>query len=239
MNDCGYRFRCVKIILAVAQLSNTSMQIACMCIVTCIVHASISGLSLLSRSSSPRRVCDATTDSLYTCGSTSFSVHGLSYRHVYGRIIAYQNGYPIAFNFQRYNSIDQAYVFGVSLTSGRSPRRHIWTFAGAADEASNNPNYKCPCINRYMSTSTISIPSFIGNDYFCDTSLSRSYSTYTKGFYSNDPLWDGQGCGTDSTCCSVSNSCNNSPPWFIKHLSSSTTKWGCVNHILMGLHQLK
>ena len=42
-------------------------------------------------------MCDATTDSYYTCGNTSFSVHGLSYRHVYGRIIAYQNGYPIAF----------------------------------------------------------------------------------------------------------------------------------------------
>ena len=27
-----------------------------------------------------------------------------------------------------------------------------------------------------MSTSTITIPSFIGNDYFCDTSLSRSYT---------------------------------------------------------------
>ena len=185
-------------------------------------HQCPSGLSLLSRSSSPRRVCDAITSSLSTCHSTSFSVHGLSYRHVYGRIIAYQNGYPIAFYYYPI-SIDQAYVYGVSLTSGQNPRRHIWTFVGAADETSNDPIYKCPCINRYMSTSTIRIPSFIGNDYFCDTSLSGPYGSYSYGFYSNDPLWDGQGCGTDNTCCSVSNSCNNSPPWFIKHLSSSTT----------------
>ena len=185
-------------------------------------HQCPSGLTLLSRSSNPRRVCDWTSTSSSSCPSTSFPVHGLSYRHVYGRIIAYQNGYPIAFH-QPYKSIDQAYVYGVSLTCGRNPRKHIWTFAGATDETSSNPTFKCPCINRYMSTSMITIPSFIGNDYFCDTSLSSSYSSYSKGFYPSDPLWDGQGCGTSNTCCSASNLCNNSPPWFIKHLPSSTT----------------
>ena len=36
-------------------------------------------------------------------------------------------------------------------------------------------------------------------------------------FYPNDPLWDGQGCGT-STCCTFSN-----PPWFCKQLPQATT----------------
>ena len=132
-------------------------------------HQCPSGFQTLIRSSNPRRVCDTTGYSLSSCPSTSFSVHGLSYRHVYGRIIAYQNGYPIAFYYNAYNSIDQAYVFGVSLTCGRNPRKHIWTFAGAADETSNYPIWKCPCINRHMSTSN-RIPSFVGNDLFCDTS---------------------------------------------------------------------
>ena len=186
-------------------------------------HQCPSGLSLLSRSSNPRRVCDRTTTSFSTCASNSFSVHGLRYHLVYGRVIAYQNGRPIAFAQQHYNRIDQAYVYGVSLTHGQNPRKHIWTFAGAVDETTNYPTYKCPCINRYMSQSSSHIPSFIGNDYFCDTSLSSSFSSYSKAFYPSDPLWDGQGCGTNNVCCSVSNLCDNSPPWFIKHLPSATT----------------
>ena len=174
-------------------------------------HQCPSGFQTLIRSSNPRRVCDTTGDSLSSCPSTSFSVHGLSYRHVYGRILAYQNGYTIAFA-QQYKSIDQAYVYGVSLTHGQNPRKHIWTFAGAPDETSNYPTWKCPCINRHISSSTTHIPNFIGNDLFCDTSLSNTYSSYNKGFYPNDPLWDGNGCGSSNTCCSVSNLCTKSPP---------------------------
>ena len=36
-------------------------------------------------------------------------------------------------------------------------------------------------------------------------------------FYADDPLWDGQGCGPASTCCTL-----NSPPWFCKQLSQLT-----------------
>ena len=186
-------------------------------------HQCPSGFQTLIRSSNPRRVCDTTGYSYSSCPSTSFSVHGLSYRHVYGRILAYQNGYPVAFHFNSYNSIDQAYVFGVSLTCGRNPRKHIWTFAGATDETSSRPDFKCPCINRHMSSSTSRIPSFIGNDLFCDTGFSNHHSSDGRVFYPNDPLWDGNGCGSNNTCCSVSNLCTKSPPWFIKHLSSSTT----------------
>ena len=185
-------------------------------------HQCPGGLSLLSRSSNPRRVCDWTSHSSSTCPTASFSIHGLSYRHVYGRVIAYQNGYPVAF-YHNYNSIDQAYVYGASLTHGQNPRKHIWTFAGAIDETSNYYTHKCPCINRFMTQSSSRIPNFIGNDYFCDTSLINGYTTYTKTFYPSNPLWDGQGCGSSNTCCSVSNLCTNSPPWFIKHLPSSTT----------------
>ena len=186
-------------------------------------HQCPNGLSLLTRSSNPRRVCDRTITSTTSCASNRFSVHGLRYRHVYGRIIAYQNEYSVAFNYHQYNSIDQAYVFGVSLTHGQNPRKHIWTFAGAADETSSDPTFKCPCINQNLSPSSMRIPSFIGNDYFCDTTLSNRYYIYGRAFYPNNPLWDGQGCGTNNVCCSVSNLCNNSPPWFIKHLSSFTT----------------
>ena len=185
-------------------------------------HQCPSGLSLRTRSSNPRRVCDITHNG---CVSTRFTVHGKRYSHVHGRIIAYQNGYAIAFYYQS-RPVDQSYVCGVSLTHGQNPRKHIWTFAGAADESTHRPDLKCPCINTNIHSSILRIrpvPSFIGNDYFCDTSLSNRYSSYSKGFYPSDPLWDGQGCGSTNACCSVPSECNDSPPWFIKNLPSPTT----------------
>ena len=186
-------------------------------------HQCPSGLSLTTRSSAPRRVCDVTHHSFVSCPSNKYSTHGVSYNHICGRIKAYQTGHPIAFAYSSYHSIDQAYVFGVSLTQGKNPRKHIWTFAGASDETSSNPTFKCPCINTNLQPSSVNIPSFIGDDYFCDTGLTKHYSGYADGFYPSDPLWDGHGCGSSNACCSVANLCTNSPPWFIKHLSSSTT----------------
>ncbi len=38
------------------------------------------------------------------------------------------------------------------------------------------------------------------------------------GFYPDgDPLWDGEGCGSGSTCCEL-----NGPPYFCKSLTEST-----------------
>jgi len=43
---------------------------------------------------------------------------------------------------------------------------------------------------------------------------------FTNGyFYPNgDRLWDGEGCGPSSTCCTF-----NNPPWFCKQLPQTTT----------------
>jgi len=37
-------------------------------------------------------------------------------------------------------------------------------------------------------------------------------------FFSDDPLWDGQGCGLTNNCCTF-----NSPPWFRMQLASATS----------------
>ena len=179
-------------------------------------HQCPSGLRLSTRTSAPRRLCDVRSTG---CVSNSFTVHGVAYSHVYGRIIAYQNGVPIAFNHYSFTTIDEPYVFGVSLTHGQSPRRHIWTFAGASDETTNNPTFKCPCINTNISPPPV--PDFIGNDYFCDTGLSSYYVSYPQwqtAFHNLDPLWDGKGCGSTNACCSFKH-----PPWFVKDFSSHTT----------------
>jgi hypothetical protein len=71
-------------------------------------------------------------------------------------------------------AVDSGYVDGVSLTHGRDPRKHIWTFA--AGLCPGNPP-----------------PAFVGDDYFYDG------HPHVTMVYLNNPLWDGVGCGT--YCC--------------------------------------
>ena len=46
---------------------------------------------------------------------------------------------------------------------------------------------------------------FVSEDHFCEVGA-------------DNPLWDGQGCASSSSCCEF-----NSPPWFCKHLNQTTT----------------
>ena len=170
-------------------------------------HTCPSGLNTIT---SPKRLCDYTGNN--ACCSTTFSVEGVQYSRACGKIIGYQNRVPIAFSYN-INSINSAYMFGVSLTRG-SPRKHIWTFVGASDETTSNSNFKCSCMHNGRS----SVPSFMGNDYFCDTALQVHYGSASRGLHTTDPLWDGSGCGSTSTCCQF-----NTPPWFTKNLTSTST----------------
>ena len=155
------------------------------------------------------------------CSSTIFDVHGIQYGQVCGKIIAYQDASPDAFGgdniITRSHNIDENYVDGISLTHGNNSRKHIWTFAGAVDELGISGQWKayCPCTNTNFPSSASQPPSFVGNDYFCDTASENQWANI---FYPDDPLWDGAGCGPDNTCCSL-----NNPPWFLKQLPSSTT----------------
>ena len=149
------------------------------------------------------------------CDSTNFSVGGLQYSQVCGRIIGYQFGHGDAFH-PTTDSIDSYYVEGVSVTHG-SPRQHVWSFAGANDEVSTN-TLVCPCTNINNPTTNFGIPDFVGNDYFCETGVPPGTSFTSGQFYPDDPLWDGDGCGPTSTCCTF-----NNPPWFCKQLPQPTT----------------
>ena len=119
------------------------------------------------RTELPRRLCGRGIDGP-GCSSTMFDTHGVMYSHVCGKIITYQHKTPDGFRGQQL-SIDEPYVDGISLTHGRNPRKHIWTFAAALDEVSTT----CPCTNLHQ-TSTQQ-PNFIGNDYFCDTGSRNQY----------------------------------------------------------------
>ena len=164
---------------------------------------------------SPRRSCARPSNATsYSCYSAMFPTQGVQYSQVCGRIIGYQVGHPEAFINSVLFTIDDYYVNGVSLTYG-SPRQHIWTFANALDEYPSHTVSICPCTNVNEQYS-IYIPSYVGNDYFCETGVPPG-QRWSNTFYADDPLWDGQGCGPTSTCCTF-----NNPPWFCKQLPQST-----------------
>ena len=170
-----------------------------------------------------KRLCGADRDDP-GCNSTMFDALGIRYNQICGKIIGYQFSSPDTFGvllhtdgsgYRDSSSIDGNYVDGISLTHRSNPRKHIWTFAGGLDEAVSFSFLNCPCTNTYHAETASQPPSFVGNDYFCDTGSERNWY---PGLYGDDPLWDGAGCGVNNTCCSLSN-----PPWFLKQLPSSTT----------------
>ena len=174
-------------------------------------HTCPQGLRTLT---SPKRLCDINIDG-GRCSSAMFATHGTEYTHICGKVIGYQYGHTAAFYDYYQNrdrTIDTIAVGGVSLTHGSNPRKHIWTFAAALHEVAQNTQFICPCSNP---ASNAVIPPWVGNDYFCDSAAEERFQYI---FYPNDPLWDGEGCGPTSTCCSF-----NNPPWFSKQLPSPTT----------------
>ena len=175
-----------------------------------------SNLTLIT---TPIRGCGRRASTWQSCDSVTYSVHAHSYSSVCGRILAYQRGVAYAFFDAIYNyldTIDTAYLSGVSLTHGPAEaRQHIWSFVGAYNE--QHPSHvNCPCTNTNVSWPH-QVPSFTNNDYFCDTGNSGPYASSTT-YYTNDPLWDGEGCSSTSTCCEF-----NTPPWFCKSLPQPTS----------------
>ena len=165
-----------------------------------------------------KRTCGRATSGLQTCDSVFFPVSGGPYSQVCGRIRAYQWGGPDAFwgyHSGRKTTIDSAYVSGVAVMYG-SPRQHIWTFANGAWENQMTPGaWNCPCDT---TGGVVSIPPFVGEDYFCESGLVFGSGVPELTFHYNDILWDGRDCHSTSTCCSLHN-----PPYFTKTLNQTTT----------------
>ena len=171
------------------------------------------------------RTCGRTNETLYHpafgpgagCSSAHFGTNGILYSHICGRVVGYQFDAPdgfYAYTRSWYTRLEDPFVDGVILTHG-TEKQHIWTFSGSVTEVPTSPqlNYICPCTNP---GSTQSIPPFVGTDYFCESGVAGPVP-YGM-FFHDDPLWDGENCGTQSTCCEL-----NNPPYFCKSLSEPTT----------------
>ena len=152
------------------------------------------------------RACGRPSTTSGSCVSTTYPSEGIRYSEVCGKVIGYQLGYTAGTS---YSNIDGFYVDGISLTHG-NPRSHIWSFISGYQE-SYRYSY-CPCGTNNAKTA----PSFVGNDYFCE---SGAPNPIEYKFYTDDPLWDGKGCGSiEEPCCWVPGL-----PWFHKMLKNTTT----------------
>ncbi len=151
------------------------------------------------------------------CASTVFSVHNAPYKKVCGKVIGYLSKKSNGFGPSRGTPlINETYVDGISITHGH-PRQHIWTFAAAGGGSiTAGYHYACPCLD-FSQSFTGSIPSFVGSDYFCETGNRDGVEegNAKDGLFTEDPLWDGEGCEGTNMCC------NRGGPWFCQELSKT------------------
>ena len=125
-------------------------------------------------------VCGRPYPSSRGCNSTFFSAYSVNYTKVCGQVRGYQFGSTDAFNTGT-SDIDSNYVDGVSITYGSNPRQHICTYSAGLTETRLGSN-GCPCNN---GNSASPPPSFVGNDYYCE---SGKYSSWSYILYPDDPL---------------------------------------------------
>ena len=163
---------------------------------------------------SESHLCAAHSMLSHDCVKVSIFIEDdMEYNSVCGRIKAFQYGTPGGFNPDPL--INSSYLTGISLTHG-NPATHIWSFViGQSQLGLSNDTSTCPCDGGPPS------PSFVGEDYFCEapkTTVESTSSSETFTLSTRNPLWDGQGCIADNTCCS-----RKDHPYFIKHLANTTT----------------
>ena len=147
----------------------------------------------------PVRMCTGGTSA--GCYSVRYPALGLSFTHVCGQAIGYMYSSIDGFNG---TTIDNPYVEGLSITYG-SPRHHLWTYAAAR-------NGRCLCHSPSFASPP---PSFVGQHIYCDGWPEHlSYGVW----YTQYPLWDGEGCPDGNTCCDPPNL-----PWFHRTLNAAST----------------
>ena len=148
------------------------------------------------------------------CYSAHFVTDSVSYSKVCGKVVGYLKGSMDGFYPSRYaygnrdgytpdiasRSLDGVYVDGISITSG-NPRKHVWTYAARITTNGNHPQYNCPCA-KYPGPDP---PTFVGSHYYCDGGT-------------DDPLWNGEGCGPENSCCY-----DAGMPWFFRQFPVTVT----------------
>ena len=147
------------------------------------------------------------------CYGTRFSVHGVNYTKVCGQARGYQKGIPGAFSGGR--SIANGYADGLSITiqgpAADDQHRHVWTYAAGHDDQRNTPSRNCPCAS-YPGPAP---NSFVLDHYYCESGDNFGDRQQRDMYFTDDPLWDGDGCvSANNNCCTAVGM-----PWFFRQFS--------------------
>ena len=158
----------------------------------------------------PVSACIA-SDSDAGCHSSNFSTFGIPYSKVCGMAVGIQDSSTDGFAALHFpsRSINGPYVDGLSITYG-TPRRHVWTYGIGNFDARSGLRTVCPCA---VPTGELP-PSFVHNNYYCESGRASSND---PGVFMDDPVWDGEGCPAENSCCS-----NPSLPWFFRQIPLTT-----------------
>ena len=147
------------------------------------------------------RACGRPVSSGGSCASVKFPSNGITYSEVCGRVVGYRYNsvdYPGPQFYGINENINSYYLDGISLTQG-SPRKHIWSFL----------------LNDTYSPSQFR--PFVGSDFFCEFTNSTFHELV---FDTTDPLWDGEECNEEPTCCD-----REGFPWFHKVMNTTTNNY--------------
>jgi len=138
-----------------------------------------------------------------TAASAHFEPPQASYGEVRGFVSGYQWASTDAFSSSRETdiNIDEAYVDGVSITTGTT-RQHLWTYAAALTNEVGGGN-NCPCIGGHEPAE------FVGDHYFCESANHETWlgNPDARRWFFDDPLWDDEATG--AACAEGGN-----PSWF-------------------------
>ena len=154
----------------------------------------------------PVAACRAPNDNA-GCFSTYFPTHNIPYSRVCGMVIGIQKGSPDGFvPGPLHPSIDLPYLDGVSITYG-NPRKHVWSYGAGVSEHYSPVTYTCPCSQH---RGQLPLP-FVREHYYCEAGTAGGLQF--GHYFTDDPLWDGKGCGSKNTCC-----VDPDLPWFFRQL---------------------
>jgi len=157
--------------------------------------------------------CKANNDAA-GCHPTILDTVTTTYSEVCGKIIGYQKGSMDGFQpTVRYDAskaengpLDDVYVDGISVTLG-DPRKHLWTYAVGLSQDFNSTGVNCPCA-KFPGPDP---PVFVRNHYYCESGNTGNFEL--EKLYSEDALWDGDGCPPGNGCCY-----QPGMPWFYREL---------------------
>ena len=160
------------------------------------------------------------TLSTQPCNSVYYPSEGVEYSHICGRAVGYAYSgsgsgfYTCGFWWpQGRDNINALYDSGITIVKGPSnDRRHIWTYAAGRQEVPG-VDCNCPC----APTDGVDPPSFVGNNYFCESAT--KYQPPAEGqWFTNYTMWQGN-CYEGSNCCP-----DDGRPWFNVDLDNPTNE---------------